>query len=52
MCGYLVDKGHRPVHFVVIFKDVGNTLQIKKALRLNGYAFVIKIVRRLIIVRH
>ena len=26
----LVDKGHRPVHLVLIFKDVGNTLQSKK----------------------
>ena len=26
----LVDKGHRPAHLALIFKDMGNTLQSKK----------------------
>lgn len=30
LCRHLVDKGHRPAHLVLIFKDVGNILQSKK----------------------
>ena len=29
LCRHLVDKGHRPAHLVLIFKDVGNTLHLR-----------------------
>ena len=36
LCGFLVGKEHRTTHLVVIFKDAGNMLKIKKDTKVKG----------------